>query len=91
VKVYRYMICGVVATSISACDVCNACRVVCSRTLYGTQYTAWNSWCHNAAYHITMYVHWSIPQYCSFSKAHYTLSEHGPIGPKHVGANKEIF
>jgi len=28
------MICSVVATSISGCDVCTACRVV-----YGTQYT----------------------------------------------------
>ena len=28
-KVHRYMICGVVATSISGCDVCTACRVVC--------------------------------------------------------------
>jgi hypothetical protein len=37
------MICGVVATSISSCDVCTARRVVCecvvSRTQYGTQYT----------------------------------------------------
>jgi hypothetical protein len=32
------MICGVVATSISGCGVCTACRVVCdcSRTLHGT-------------------------------------------------------
>jgi len=29
VKVHRYMICGVAATSISGCDVCTACRVVC--------------------------------------------------------------
>jgi len=29
VKVHRYMICGVVATSISGCDVCTAYRVVC--------------------------------------------------------------
>jgi len=35
------MICGVVATSISGCVVCTACRVVsdCIRTLHGTQYT----------------------------------------------------
>ena len=52
-KVHRYMICGVVATSISGCDVCTACRVVC--------------------------------------KAQHTLPEDGPIGPKHVGANKGIF
>jgi len=29
VKVHRYMICGVVTTSISGCDVCTAYRVVC--------------------------------------------------------------
>jgi len=29
VELHRYMICGVVATSISGCDVCTACRVVC--------------------------------------------------------------
>ena len=37
VKVHRYMICGVVATSISGCDVCTVCRVVCDCLL---QYTA---------------------------------------------------
>ena len=46
---------------------------------------------HNTANHITMYFYWSIPQYCSFSKAQYTLPEDGPIGPKHLGAKKEIF
>ena len=41
VKIYRYMICGVVATSISGCDVCTVCRVVCDCcfTLHDTQYT----------------------------------------------------
>jgi len=41
VKIHRYMICGVVATTISGCDVCTACRVVCdcTRKLHGTQYT----------------------------------------------------
>ena len=43
------------------------------------------------AYHITMYFHWSIPQYCSLSKAQHTLPEDGLIGSKHVAANKEIF
>ena len=34
------MICGVMATSISGCVVCTACRVVCdSLTQHGTQYT----------------------------------------------------
>jgi len=57
VKVHRYMTCGVVTTSISGCDVCTACLVLCdaSCTLHGTQYTAWNTCCHNAAFHITMY------------------------------------
>ena len=35
------MIRGVVATSISGCGMCTACRVACdtvSRTLHGTQY-----------------------------------------------------
>jgi hypothetical protein len=32
-----------------------------------------------------------IPQYCSFSKAQHALPEDGPIGPKHVGTNIEIF
>ena len=32
-----------------------------------------------------------IPQYYSFDKAQHTLPEDGPIGPKHVGTNKEIF
>jgi hypothetical protein len=65
------MTCGVVATNISGCDVCTACRVVCA--------------------HYTMYFYRSVPQYCSFSKAQHTLPEDGPIGPKHVGANIEIF
>jgi len=38
VRVHRYMICGVVATSISGCDVCTAYLVVCD-SLHGTQYT----------------------------------------------------
>ena len=29
-KIHRCMICGVVATSISGCGVCTACRVVCN-------------------------------------------------------------
>jgi len=39
VKVHRYMICGIGATSISDCDVCTACCVVCSRTQHGMQYS----------------------------------------------------
>jgi len=72
------MTCGVVATSISGCDVCTACC-----TARSTRY--------KAACHITMYFYCLIPQYCSFSKAQYTLPEDGPIGPKHVAANTEIF
>jgi hypothetical protein len=59
------------------------------RTLHGTQYT-----------------HHMLPQHCStfndvfllinstkcnFSKAQRKLPEVGPDGPKHVGANTEIF
>jgi len=43
------------------------------------------------AYHIRTYFYWSIPQYCSFNMAQHTLPEDGPIGPKHVAANIEIF
>ena len=60
-------------------------------TAHSTHITAWNTCCHNAAYHITMYFYWSIPQHCSFSKAQHKLPEDGPIGPKHVGANIMIF
>ena len=38
-----------------------------------------------------MYFHRSILQYYNFSQAQHTLPEDGPVGPKHVGANKEIF
>jgi len=47
------MTCSVVATSISGCDVCTACRVVCDTRSHTTR--------------------------------------HAVHGPKHVGANKEIF
>jgi hypothetical protein len=30
-------------------------------------------------------------QYSSFGKAQHKVPEDGPIGPKHLGANKEIF
>ena len=33
VKIHLYMTCGVVATSISGCDVCAACRVVCESVI----------------------------------------------------------
>jgi len=36
---HRYLICGVVATSISGCDVCTACRVVCDYTHYTARST----------------------------------------------------
>jgi hypothetical protein len=47
--------------------------------------------CHSTAYHVTMYFYWLIPQYCSFSKDQHKIPEDGPIGPKHVRANIEIF
>jgi len=44
--------------------MCTACRVVCDWVTHNmtrsTQITAWNTCCQNAAYHITMCVHWSI-------------------------------
>ena len=70
-------------------DACNSC--ICSA---GTQYTH-----HSLKYLLPqrrmsyndVFFYWSIPQYCNFSKAQHTLPEDGPIGPKHVGANIEIF
>jgi hypothetical protein len=38
-----------------------------------------------------MYFYWLILQKCNFSKAQPKLPEDGPEGPKHVGANIEIF
>jgi len=60
--------------------------IVTHNTARSTHITAWNTCCHNTAYHITMYFHWS--QYCGFSKAQHTLPEDGPIGPKHIGAKR---
>jgi hypothetical protein len=40
---------------------------------------------------ITMYFYWLILQKSKFSKAQRKLPEDGPDGPKHVGANMEIF
>jgi hypothetical protein len=54
--------------------------------LHGTQYTH-----HNTATLITMYFYWLILQKCNFSKAQHKLPEDGPDGPKHVGANIEMF
>ena len=90
-NIHRYMICGVVATSISGCYVCTACRVVAHYTARSTHITDWNTCYHNAANHITMYFYWSIPHYCSVRKAQHKLPEDGPIGPKHVGANMRYF
>jgi len=38
-----------------------------------------------------MYFYGSIPQHCGFSKAQHKLPEDGSIGPKHVGANRDIL
>ena len=85
VKIHRYTICGVVATSISGCGVyCVPCSVA-HYTVHSTHTTVWNTCCHNTAYHITMYFYWWIPQNCSFNKAQHNLPEDGPSGPKHVG------
>jgi len=86
VKIHHYMICGVVATSISGCGVCTAHYTACN-----THTTAWNTCCHNTANHITMYFYRSTPHCSSFSKAQHKLPEDCPIGPRHIGANIEIF
>jgi hypothetical protein len=38
-----------------------------------------------------MYFYRFILQKCNFSKVQRKLPEEGPDGPKHVGANTEIF
>ena len=53
--------------------------------------TAWNTFYHNTAEHITMYFYWLIQQNGNFSKARHRFPEDGPGGPKHVGANMRYF
>ena len=48
--------------------------------------TAWNTFYHNIAEHITKYFYWLFPQNYNFSKVRHRLSDDGPGGPKHVGA-----
>ena len=77
--------------------MCVLRAVLCAtHTLHGMQYTH-----HSLKYllpqrrisynDVFLLIKWSIPQYCSFSKAQHKLPEDGPIEPKHVGANREIF
>ena len=73
------------------CVPCSVWPSVAHYTARSTHITAWNTCCHNAACHITMYFYWSIPQYYSFSKAQHMLPEDDPIGPKYVGANRDIL
>jgi len=40
---------------------------------------------------ITMYFYWLILQKCNFSQAQRKVTEDGPGGPKHVGANIKYF
>jgi hypothetical protein len=64
-----------------------------SRTLHGTQYTHHNLK-HMLPQHcntLTMYFYWLSLQKYNFSKAQRKLPKEGPEGPKHVGANAEIF
>jgi hypothetical protein len=49
------------------------------------------SFFHNQLMHFYIQLCISLLSYISFSKARHTLAEDGPIGPKHVAANKEIF
>ena len=87
------MICGVVVTCISGCDMCTACRVV-SRTLHGTRYThhslKYLSSQYRKSYNDVILLNNSTKN-CSFSKAQHKIPEDGPSGPKCVEANTEIF
>jgi hypothetical protein len=78
------MICGVVATSISACGVCTACSVVCDHSL---KYLLPP---HRKSYK-DVFLPINSTKNCSFNKAQNKLPEDGPSGPKHEGANIEIF
>jgi hypothetical protein len=60
---------------------------------HGTQYTHHNLK-HMLPQHCNTYndaFYWLILQKCNFSKAQLELPEDGTEGPKHVGANIEIF
>jgi hypothetical protein len=64
------------------------CSVRLSRTLHGTQYA------HMLPQHCNIYndvFYWLILRKSNFSKDQRKLPEDGPEGPKHVGANIEIF
>ena len=83
------MICGDVATSILGCGVCTACRVVC--TTHGTQYSLKYLLPQHRTSYNDVFLLINSTKNCGFSKAQNKLPEDGPSGPKHVGANTEIF
>jgi hypothetical protein len=67
--------------------------VLCSVRLHGIQYKH-HSLKHMLPQHCSTYndvFYWLILQKRNFSKAQRKLPEDGPEGPKHVGANIEIF
>jgi hypothetical protein len=75
VKIHRYMICGVVATSISGCGVCSVCCVVWDCCVYcvqcsvhTTQHTV-----HTAVAHYTAHCTHSSP---TLHSTHYTQQSH---------------
>jgi hypothetical protein len=78
---------------LQCCGVCTECRSARSRKLHGTQYTH-HSLKHMLPQHCDTYndaFYWLILQKGNFSKAQRKLPKDGPEGPKHVGANIEIF
>jgi len=60
------------------------------RPFSGSLYWVWLR-LHNTAQLIKMYFCWLFLQKCNFSQAQYKLTEDGPGGPKHVGANVGYF
>jgi hypothetical protein len=78
-----------VATFVSGCGVCTDSVARC--TALSTHTTTWNTCCHNTATLLTMYFYWLILQKCNFSQPQRKLSEDGPYGPKHLGANIRYF
>jgi hypothetical protein len=71
------------ATCVSGCGVSSECTQYTHHSLLNMlpqKYTALNG-----VFLIIM------PQKCNFSKAKSKLPEDGPSGPKHVGANVEMF
>jgi len=80
------MICGVVATSISGCGVCSECCAVWDSVHTPQPETLVTITLQNI--NSILLINF---QNCTFSKTLHRLPEDGPIGPKHVGSNIELF